>query len=219
MKKLFLAPLKAELSILSQTFQQKWKHESLQIKAHHILFFPQPNIYMAVGGLGKVNMALKTQFWLSNLPDIELMACVGCAGSLDSSLRVGDLVVASKTVEHDYKQVFFQKPPPEFPIAKEWKMFLDLEKYPHAHHVPIASGDEDVLSAERRREIAQQTGAKAVAWEGAGAARACGLSNIPFCEIRAITDDSSTDLKQDFTKNLNHAMLNLAQWLVSLHSS
>ncbi len=218
MRKLLLAPLKAEFSILSHAFQKKWKHESLQIQSHTALYFPEVDLYLAVGGLGKVDMALKTQFWLSHISGCKLMACVGSAGSLDGSLKLGDIIVASKTVEHDFKQIFFKKPLPEFPMGGAWNDVLQLSQNPHIHHAPIASGDEDILSAERRRELFKLTGAQAVAWEGAGAARACAFLKIPYCEIRGITDDLSWDLtsnlKQDFTKNLNHAMLKVADWLL-----
>ncbi len=214
MRKLFLTPLKAEFSILSHAFQKKWKHENLQIGSHAAILFPEANICLAVGGLGKVDMAIKTQFWLSNLPDCQMMACVGSAGNLTKSLDMGDVVVASKTIEHDFKQVFFKKSLPEFAMGEAWRDFLKLPQK-QIHHVAIASGDEDVLSQERRDEIYRLTDAHAVAWEGAGAARACAFLKIPFCEIRAITDDPSTNLKQDFTKNLNHAMGHLAQWLIT----
>ncbi len=218
MRKLFLAPLKAEFSILSHAFQQQWKHESLQIQSHTALYFPEVDLYLAVGGLGKVDMAIKTQFWLSHISDCQLMACVGSAGSLDESLKMGDIIVANKTVEHDFKQIFFKKPLPEFPMGSAWIDVLQLSQYPHIHHAPIASGDEDILSSERRQELFKLTGAPAVAWEGAGAARACAFLKIPYCEIRGIADDVSSDLssnpKQDFTKNLNHSMLKVASWLL-----
>lgn len=216
--KLFLAPIKPEFSNLSHAFQKKWKHETLDVQSYTALYFPEPNIYLAIGGLGKVEMALKTQFWLRQLPDCKMMACVGSAGSLDESLHVADIIVASKTIEHDFKQVFFKKPPPEFKISDEWLQTLQLERFKNTLLKPIASGDEDVLSVERRAELFNLTGASAVAWEGAGAARACAFLKIPFCEIRAITDNSTTDLKQDFTKNYNHAMLNLADLLIQVCS-
>ena len=99
-------------------------------------------------------------------------------------------------------------------MGEAWETFLKLQNHPTIQRGAIASGDEDILTAERRLEVQKYTTARAVAWEGAGAARACAFLKIPFCEIRAITDDSSTDLKQDFTKNLNLAMLNLANWLM-----
>ena len=216
--KLFLAPLKPEFSSLSHAFQKKWKHETLTIQSQTALYFPEPNIYLATGGLGKVEMALKTQFWIQQLPDCKMMACVGSAGSLDDSLHVGDVIVASKTIEHDFKQVFFKKPLPEFKISEEWLTVLKIDTFKNILFKPIASGDEDILSSERRKELWKLTGAGAVAWEGAGAARACAFLKIPFCEIRTITDNSNTDLKQDFTKNLNHAMLNLADLLMHVCS-
>lgn len=214
MRKLLLAPLKAEFSILSHAFQQEWKHESLQIHSHTALYFPEADLYLAVGGQGKVEMALKTQFWLSQIPDCKLMACVGSAGSIGTSLKTGDILVASKTVEHDFKQLFFKKPRPEFPMGEAWNSVLKLSQHPNIHHGAIASGDEDILSAERRLELFKLTGAQAVAWEGAGAARACAFLNIPYCEIRGITDDSSSNLKQDFISNLNQTLHKVAEWLL-----
>lgn len=215
MTKLLLAPLRAEHAILASVLKQRFKHELIQKGGAEALYFPDVKTYLAIGGHGKVDMALHTQFWLTNLPCTAL-ACVGSAGSLQSNLKVGDIVVGEKTVEHDFKQSFGAKTLPSFPVHKQWE---DLLKKPSAH-VPhwgvIASGDEDILSPERRLNVLALTKALAVAWEGAGAARACAFLNIPFCEIRGITDDPTTDLKQDFTKNIKQAMLNIANWLVPL---
>jgi len=55
-----------------------------------------------------------------------------------------------------------------------------------------------------------RTGALAVAWEGAGGARACHFSGIPFLEIRGITDSADSDAASDFGANLEGAMRNVA---------
>lgn len=55
------------------------------------------------------------------------------------------------------------------------------------------------------------TGALAVAWEGAGGARACHFSGIPFVEIRGITDRADSDAASDFEANLGSAMGNVAR--------
>lgn len=81
------------------------------------------------------------------------------------------------------------------------------------HFGGIASGDEDVVDAKRRSECQQLSGALAVAWEGAGGARACAFSQVPFLEIRAIVDNANEDGPRDFRVNLRMAMQNLAQVL------
>jgi adenosylhomocysteine nucleosidase len=80
---------------------------------------------------------------------------------------------------------------------------------------PIASGDEDVVGVKRRRELHQQTGALAVAWEGAGGARACKFSEVPYVEIRAITDIANDNAADDFRSNLEIAMKSLASLIMA----
>ncbi len=205
--KLLLLPLRGEYKLFSQHLQKNWKANVTAGPLSEGLTFADQKMIVAPGGFGKVDMALHTQSWLLANKTIDAVACVGCAGSL-TPLPVGSVVVATETIEHDFKTVFFKKPPPRFPIHETWKK--QFAKNSQIHWGPIASGDEDILSAERRQELQKDTGAFAVAWEGAGAARACALHQIPFCEVRAISDDSSTDLETDFRKNLELAMKNLA---------
>lgn len=216
MSYLLLTPLRAESAILSNIFKEKWSYEIIHKASYEALYFSEPKIYLALGGHGKVEMALKTQFWITQLPDCQGVICAGSAGSLNPSLRVGDIVVGSKTIEHDYKQLFIKKSPPEFPMSEQWKLKLQDKITPPARWGVIASGDEDILSPDRRKAVFDLTAADAVAWEGAGAARASAFLKKPFCEIRTVTDNDQTDVKQDFTKNLNQAMLNLGQWLLSV---
>lgn len=215
MSKLLLAPLRAEHAILASVFKQRWKHEVVQRGGLEALHFPDIKTYLAIGGHGKVDMALRTQFWLAQISGTS-MACIGTAGGLQSNLKVGDIVVAEKTIEHDYKQFFAKKPLPVFPIDKTWETLLKKPSTQVPFWGAIASGDEDIITPERRLHILVLTKAMAVAWEGAGAARACMFLKVPFCEIRGITDEPQTDIQQDFTKNLNQAMLNIANWLVPL---
>ncbi len=216
MSYLLLTPLRAEYAILANFFKEKWSCQTIHKASQEALYFSEPNIYLAIGGHGKVEMALKTQFWIIQLADCQGVICTGSAGSLNSSLGVGDIIVGSKTIEHDYKQLFIKTSLPEFSTAEEWKIKFKDKISPRARWGVIASGDEDVLSPERRKAIYDLTLADAVAWEGAGAGRASVFLKKPFCEVRAITDNLQTDIKQDFTKNLNQAMLNLGQWLVSV---
>ena len=78
------------------------------------------------------------------------------------------------------------------------------------HFGPVASGDEDVVETERKRVLHKSTGALAVAWEGAGGARACAFNRIPFVEIRGVTDTADHNAASDFEENLEVAMRNLA---------
>lgn len=50
----------------------------------------------------------------------------------------------------------------------------------------------------------------AVAWEGAGGARAARFNQLPFLELRAITDTADHHAPDAFARNLSQAMMNLA---------
>ena len=83
------------------------------------------------------------------------------------------------------------------------------------HFGAVASGDEDITGAERSRALYESTGALVVAWEGAGGARACAFSGVPFVEVRAVTDTADHHASPDYDANLEVAMNNLAAFITS----
>ena len=58
------------------------------------------------------------------------------------------------------------------------------------------------------------TGGLAVAWEGAGGARAAQKYSIPFVEVRAVTDLADHSAPKDFKANLEVAMAHLTEVLI-----
>jgi adenosylhomocysteine nucleosidase len=84
---------------------------------------------------------------------------------------------------------------------------LDLS----VHFGGVASGDEDIIDVARGEELAKLTDCIAVAWEGAGGARACQFSEKRFVELRGITDTVNHTAAAEFDANLAIAMNNLAQ--------
>lgn len=171
--------------------------------------------HLAVGGHGKVQFALSTQLLIQRLKP-ELVICAGGAGSLSPTLKPLDVVVAETTVEHDFNLHFISRPLPQFaahqPTLEKIKRRFEAGAF-RLHFGALASGDEDIVDSARAAEIAKKTGAVAVAWEGAGGARACRLHNVPFLEIRAITDNADSATPESFHENLKSAMANVAEIL------
>ena len=151
-------------------------------------------------------------------PDRGLVICAGVAGGLVDKLAIGDLVVATSTVEHDTRNRFSDRPLPRFQnSAAAVAALRALTPSPNRfrlHFGTIASGDEDIVDLDRREALNRSTGALAVAWEGAGGARACAFSQIPYLELRAVTDAAGPSAPADFGKNLRLAMANLAELLI-----
>jgi adenosylhomocysteine nucleosidase len=181
------------------------------------IHYPVPDLTLVKGGLGKVQFAIRTQHVLDISHGWDLVICAGAAGGLDDALNVGDAVVGTETVEHDIHNRFGKPIIPRFAGASEPIGFLRTlqGRLGFAIHLgPIASGDEDVVSAVRREELRQRTRALAVAWEGAGGARACHFHKVPFLEIRGVTDVADVRAAADFSANLEMAMTHVATLIV-----
>ena len=155
--------------------------------------------------------------------DWDIVFCAGAAGASADDLSIGDVVVATSTVEHDHKNRFTERPRPRFEGAQETISEMGrLASTPTSfgvHFGAIASGDEDITGAERSSTLYASTGTLVVAWEGAGGARACAFSQVPFVEVRAVTDTADHDAPSDYDVNLEAAMNNLAGFLTSRAAS
>ena len=183
---------------------------------------------LAVGGLGKTQFAITTQFLIDKLPLVNSVLCVGAAGALSEEIKPADIVVGESTIEHD----FLSSNKNEVPIFIADPKLLEDLKSPNCvrrghdnygasdrgkffvHFGVIASGDEDIVDSKRALELRSRTQALAVAWEGAGGARACKFNSMPFIEIRGITDLANHNTYDDFKHNIDLAMKNICDFLL-----
>ena len=179
-------------------------------------------LLVAQGGLGKAQFAAQTQHIISHLEiespgELRALVCAGTCGRLDKSLSVGDVVVATQTIEHDFNRgmALIEMPLPSF--DGDAALIATLREIAEREDLPcklqfggVASGDEGIASEKRIRELQESTGALVVAWEGAGGARAAQLSGVPYLEIRAISDGAGEDAMQEFWSNIPIAMNSIA---------
>lgn len=215
-----MMPLHAEVDALSSALQGT----GLALRAATagrlpVAIFPGMGLTLAWGGHGKAQFALHTRHLLDHLSDVDLVVCAGAAGALSDEIGVGDIVVATRTVEHDFQVRFSPRPAPLFEgdaasVRRLQALVLDRPGFT-LHFGDVASGDEDIVSVDRARELRAATGALAVAWEGAGGARACAFSQTPYLELRGVTDQATVAAPSDFTRNLTLAMRNLATLIVA----
>jgi adenosylhomocysteine nucleosidase len=216
---LVVTPLKKEFTLLAAALtEQGYTGQEQLIGRLPGIIYAEGRFILAQGGHGKVQFAIHTQYLLGHVSAVELVICAGAAGSLVDTLAVGDVVVATTTIEHDYTLKFVQRPLPCF--AGHAAALFALRQWSVAgytpfrlHLGPIASGDEDVVDSIRAQELHSATAALAVAWEGAGGARACAFHHLPFLEIRGITDTANKEAPVHFEQNLALAMRNIATTL------
>jgi adenosylhomocysteine nucleosidase len=211
---LLIFPLKLEMDLfikhLTATTGLDGAGERRQIQQFSIYRNQPLGLLCTFSGQGKVQMALSIQALCLALPEIQSIICGGTAGALSKDLKVGDIVVGESTFEHDFKVRSRHIPPPNFPadpqLLLKWRALNTLPLI----FGKIASGDEDVLSAERRAELHGESQALCVAWEGAGGARASRFLKKPYIEVRVVTD-LGTDAKSEFEAHVDLAMKEFAQ--------
>lgn len=216
---LIVTPLPYEMHFVVQSFVQRgYGVDETTFGKLRGARIPEFGICIAPGGHGKAQFALQTQYLLDRCEAVEMVACVGAAGALTTDIEVGDVVVSIGTVEHDYTQRFTERPIPHHnvhgPSVNELRMINERMSFEFSvHYGLIASGDEDIISVERARELRAETNGLCVAWEGSGGARACAFNDVPFLEIRGITDDADHHAAQHFRENLEKAMHNIVALL------
>lgn len=215
---LILCPLPLELGALVARMSELGRQPNeVQVGPLKVLEFPDLRWRLSLAGHGKTQFGIQTQFLLHQYPDTEMVVCAGCTGGLAEKISIFDVVVAEKTIEHDYKLRFVKRPDPEFPGDETAikKLRGITAKGFQVHFGAIASGDEDIIEQARVMELTAQTNAIAVAWEGAGGARASKFNNIPFLEIRGVTDTANNNAPIDFAANLKKAMANVCDLLMA----
>ena len=163
-------------------------------------------------GAGKVNSAVCAQVMITQYAP-RLVINVGVAGGMD--VGIGDLVVASQCVQHDFDTTPLGEPQSQLTICRgegeESFVMLNSDQaasallleearqiYGGAHLGVIATGDSFVADPAKGRQLRRQFGAKDVEMEGASIAQACYMNSVPFAILRAVSDNANDDSPADF---------------------
>ncbi len=156
-------------------------------------------------GIGKVNAGICAQVLAGRFGCTHLIN-TGVAGSLDASLDIGDLVVATDCVQHDFSVGALGYDPGVIPGREGAAFFADdalreaalaaaRAVAPEVRAVSgrVASGDQFVSAQAERERITSTFGALCCEMEGAAIAQAATLNGVPFVVVRAISDKPGTE--------------------------
>ena len=161
-------------------------------------------------GMGKVNAGICAHT-LINYFDCTKIINTGVAGSLDDRLNIGDIVVSTDAVQHDFdvSSIGFAKG--EIPYTGLFAFPADdglraaavsavREAAPliQVFEGRVCSGDQFISTKEQRDEITSSFGGLCCEMEGAAIAQACYLNNVPFVVIRSISDKPSETEASDY---------------------
>ena len=154
------------------------------------------------------------------------MIFTGIAGGIADDERPGDIVIATRTAQHDFglvtddgftpDRVTDPKTGTKTPIFEEADPHLLAVALAVAGEVPlqelhaggksrkpavrsgvVVSGDVFVASARRKAELRRDFGADAVEMEGAAVAHVCRAMGVPCLVIRSISDSADSAADAD----------------------
>ena len=169
--------------------------------------FANHELIIAYSKIGKVNSALTATLMIEKF-GAEKLIFTGVAGALKAGLKIGEILFASRLVQHDLDLTVFDHPygfVPGSPVFVDTDANLNKIAVEVAANLGInlksgiiASGDQFVCDVELKAWIERTFDASAVEMEGASVAQVCHALEVPFCVIRAISDEADNKAEFDF---------------------
>lgn len=212
-----IGAMEEEVEILKSSIENR---ETIQIA--HVIFYKgnieDKQVVLAQSGIGKVNAAITATLLINEFKP-DLIINTGSAGSVDSELNIGDIIISNKVYYHDVNATAFgyklgQVPSmPEFyetdneliDLAKSSIEQLDLNGIVGE----VATGDSFIGSIGQRKVIKSNFPTASVVEMEAGAiAQTCYQYNVPIIVTRAVSDLADKESDVTFEEFLKVACVN-----------
>ena len=168
------------------------------------------NVVVVQCGMGKVNAGICANTLINDFGCTKIIN-TGVAGSLDNQIDIGDIVVSTDAVQHDFtvEPIGFEKG--EIPYTGLYAFPADETMRKEAvqavrESAPdvkvfegrVCTGDQFIFSKEQKETILSNFGGMCCEMEGGAIAQACYLNHTPFVIIRAISDKAGGSEAMDY---------------------
>lgn len=174
---------------------------------YYLSNYANHKLIIAYSKIGKVNSTITATVLIEHFK-CEAILFTGVAGSLRDDLKIKDILLAEKLVQHDVDISAFGYPYgfiPESPIfaltdknlnniALEVAKENDIE----LHLAIVATGDQFIKNEEKKQWIRNTFKADCVEMEGASVATVCNALKIPCLVLRTISDNAGNVANIDF---------------------
>ena len=184
-------------------------------------------VVIVKSGIGKVNAAICAQI-LIDCFGITHLINTGIAGSLNHNINIGDIVISTDAMYHDFDISALGYEPgviPELGTPHYLKYFsadpalrasaaaICREVLPEIglHEGRVVSGDQFISTAEQKHHIADSYQGLCTEMEGAAIAHTAHVNNIPFVILRAISDKADEEADVSFEVFEHEAAENCAK--------
>ena len=187
--------------------------------------YKEHTIYIVYSKIGKVNSTLTATTLIEKF-NVEKIIFSGVAGGINASLKVGDLILATKLIQHDVDITAFGHPFGFIPesgdyitadknlnnIAMKVAKEMDIKLLSGV----IATGDQFIADETKKHWIRDTYNADALEMEGASVAYVCSSFGVPFCVLRAISDVADMDAGFSFDEFLKSSAIESAKFVYKM---
>lgn len=192
--------------------------------------FGNTDVVVVQSGIGKVNAAACAQILINHFGVTHVMN-TGVAGSLNSKIDIGDIVVSTDAMYHDVDATVFGYAKGEVPqvgtasfVADEMLRRAAVEAVKeaapdiHVFEGRVVSGDQFISSREVKNHIRDTFQGDCTEMEGAAIAQVAYINEVPFVIIRAISDkadDSGQEAYDVFEKKAAMHCAHVVEYMIS----
>jgi len=182
-------------------------------------------VVVAYSKIGKVFSTLTASTMIQHF-SCDILLFSGVAGGINPSLKIGDLIIASKLSQHDLDITAFGHPMGFVPggsvfveadkdlIALSKEVATELGKT--VQEGIIATGDQFVHDSDVKDNIVKHFNADALEMEGASVSVVCDALNVPFFILRAISDTADTDASFSFDEFMESSAIISAEFIMKM---
>lgn len=208
---------------------KNYLHINKEKKIYDLIFYEatlnNQNIILTESGIGKTNAARTTQILIDYYKP-EAIFNIGVAGGIAKNLKVGDIIISTSLVQHDFDITAFDHPkgyitnigntiPIDNKLLNTTKNILDANSISYKEGV-IASGDIFCTKESMATKINTQFKALCVEMEGASIAQTAYLSKTPCLVIRSISDCPDNNNKVTYEEFLETSSKKVAQIMYAI---
>ena len=208
---------------------KNYLHINKEKKIYDLTFYEatlnNQNIILTESGIGKTNAARTTQILIDYYKP-EAIFNIGVAGGIAKKLEVGDIIISTSLVQHDFDITAFDHPKGYIPnvgntipidnnLLNTTKTILDTNDVAYKEGV-IASGDIFCTKESMATKINTQFNALCVEMEGASIAQTAHLSKTPCLVIRSISDCPDNHNKVTYEEFLETSSKKVAQIMYAI---
>ena len=163
-------------------------------------------------GIGKVNAGTCAQL-IINIFGATSVINTGVAGSLDANIDIGDIVVSTEAIQHDFDltplgyeigeldepRIVAMKA--DETLRKEAvKAIVEAAPEVKAFEGRVLSGDQFIASKEKKEYLVSTFDGKCCEMEGAAISQVCYRNEVPFVIIRAISDKADDSEEMSYLR-------------------